>query len=269
MADSFQSFGECMPGGFFVYHADEKEELIYANDVMLDIFGCQTIDELKELTGFTFQGLVYPEDLEKVQNSIDIQVESHSKKLDYVEYRIKRKDGALRWVDDYGRLVHTEEYGDVYYVLIRDITDLHNMRDENHRRAAVISGLSADYSCIYLLNPENGHIRSYRSEDKRLHAVETSLYQDITGVMDYKKVLTAYDEQYLYTEDHAYFQREISLRRITKQLDKYTNYTVNYRCRDKTGRLHYSQMSVARVDGDDLEGYIVLAFRDISNQLFR
>lgn len=268
MANIFQSFGECMPGGFFVYHADEKEELIYANDVMLDIFGCGSMEELRDLTGFSFPGLVYPEDLPGVQKAIAEQVASHSKKLDYVEYRIKKKDGQLRWVDDYGRLVHTEEYGDVYYVLIRDITELHQMRDESHRQAAVIAGLSSDYSSIYLLNPESGHIRSYRSEDARLCAVEKSLYPAGSGPMDYKKVLTAYDENYLYSEDHAYFQREISLRRIEKQLKKYQNYTVNYRCRDKTGRLHYSQMCIARVEGKDLNGHIVLAFRDVSNQLY-
>ena len=44
-----------MPGGFFIYRADEKEELLYVNDVMLEIFGCETLDEFKILTGNTFQ----------------------------------------------------------------------------------------------------------------------------------------------------------------------------------------------------------------------
>ena len=37
--------GDKMPGGFFVYRADGKEELIYSNDIVLDIFGCKTIEE--------------------------------------------------------------------------------------------------------------------------------------------------------------------------------------------------------------------------------
>ena len=46
-----------------------------------------------------------------------------NKDLDYVEYRIMRKDGSVRWVDDYGHLVRSEEYGNLYYVFISDITE--------------------------------------------------------------------------------------------------------------------------------------------------
>lgn len=38
--------------------------------------------------------------------------------LDYVTYRIVCKDGSVKQVRDYGRFVHTELYGNVYYVLI-------------------------------------------------------------------------------------------------------------------------------------------------------
>ena len=119
-------FGQSMPGGFFVYKAYGKEELLYANEIVLDIFGCKNIDEFKNLTGFTFKGMVYENDFERIENSIVDQVKSNTKKLDYVEYRIRRKDGQIRWVDDYGRLVNTIEYGEVYFVLIRDITEQHN-----------------------------------------------------------------------------------------------------------------------------------------------
>lgn len=124
-----EKLGERMPGGFFVYKAYGDEKLLYANDVVHDIFGCDNADEFKELTGFTFPGMVYDEDLERIEKSITEQVQEHFKKLDYVEYRIRRKDGEIRWVDDYGRLDHTEEFGDVFYVLIRDITELHNLRE--------------------------------------------------------------------------------------------------------------------------------------------
>ena len=124
LKEYIEKIGDSMPGGFFVYRADEREEMIYVNDVTFDMFGCENLDEFKELTGYTFHGLVYPEDLDAIQNSIKVQVGHNEKKLDYVEYRIRRKDGEIRWIDDYGRLVDTKEYGLVYYVLIRDITEL-------------------------------------------------------------------------------------------------------------------------------------------------
>ena len=51
-----------MPGGFFIYHADENERLIYANQALIQIYGCKSLKEFQEHTGYTFHGLVHPED---------------------------------------------------------------------------------------------------------------------------------------------------------------------------------------------------------------
>lgn len=114
---------EGMPGGFFIYHADGDEELIYINSAVLRIFGCETKEEFVELTGFTFKGMVYSEDLEEVESSIVQQIENSVYDLDYVEYRIVQKDGSVRWIEDYGHFMHTEKYGDIFYVFIEDATD--------------------------------------------------------------------------------------------------------------------------------------------------
>ncbi len=114
---------EGMPGGFFIYHADGDEKLIYINSAVLRIFGCETKEEFVELTGFTFKGMVYSEDLEEVESSIVQQIENSVYDLDYVEYRIVQKDGSVRWIEDYGHFMHTEKYGDIFYVFIEDATD--------------------------------------------------------------------------------------------------------------------------------------------------
>lgn len=114
---------EGMPGGFFIYHADGDEEIIYINSAVLRIFGCRTEEEFKELTGYTFRGMVYPEDLEDVENSIKQQIANSVYDLDYVEYRIVQKDSSVRWIEDYGHFMHTESYGDIFCVFIEDATD--------------------------------------------------------------------------------------------------------------------------------------------------
>ena len=116
---------EGMPGGFFIYHADGNEELIYANMAMIHICGCDNYEDLREHTGGSFQGLVHPYDLLRVEDSIHSQIENSDKALDYVEYRMIRKDGSVRWLRDYGRFVHTERYGDVFYVFVEDATEQH------------------------------------------------------------------------------------------------------------------------------------------------
>ena len=135
---------EKMPGGFFIYHATGDQELLYVNDVMIDIFGCKDLTEFEELTGNTFKGLVHPDDYAKVDESINKQVAEHSKEMDYVEYRIIRKDGSIRWVDDFGRLAHSRAYGDVFYVFLRDITDFHDAREENMRLKKLAAEKSAE-----------------------------------------------------------------------------------------------------------------------------
>ena len=38
---------------------------------------------------------------------------------DYVEYRVKKKDGSILSVVDIGRLISTENYGEAFFVFIR------------------------------------------------------------------------------------------------------------------------------------------------------
>lgn len=112
-----------MPGGFFIYRAEGKEELLYFNAAMLRIYGCETKEEFIELTDNTFRGMVHPEDIEEVEESIRDQVEKSIYDLDYVEYRIIRKDGSVRWVEDYGHFLYTEKYGNIFYVFMEDATE--------------------------------------------------------------------------------------------------------------------------------------------------
>ena len=164
---------EQVPGGFFVYLADESQKLIYVNQVCLRLFGCETEEEFRALTGFTFRGMVHPEDYEKIQASIDAQIaEPENKNLDCVEYRIVRKSGEIRWVDDYGHFAHLPGYGDVYYVFIGDITEKHNAQQENLRRAKVYEGmidqfnaLADDSLTVFRTNITTGVIEEVRGRD--------------------------------------------------------------------------------------------------------
>ena len=58
-----EELGRHMPGGFLIYKAEAPEELIYANHAVFDIFGCDDLEDFKALTGFTFRGMLHPEDI--------------------------------------------------------------------------------------------------------------------------------------------------------------------------------------------------------------
>ena len=112
---------EGIPGGFFSYHADGDLELISFNTELIRMYGCETAEELREYVGNSFKGIVYPDDFERVQSSIERQI-TVDNTIDYVEYRIKAKDGTIKYVKDYGRFVKTKNYGDIFYVFLNDIT---------------------------------------------------------------------------------------------------------------------------------------------------
>lgn len=112
---------EGIPGGFFSYHADGALELISFNTELIKMYGCKTAEEFREFVGNSFCGIVHPDDFTRVQRSIDMQI-TEDNNIDYVEYRIRCKDGTVKYVKDYGRFVKTKNYGDIFYVFLNDIT---------------------------------------------------------------------------------------------------------------------------------------------------
>ena len=78
----------------------------------------------------SFKGIVLEEDYEKISQIINRQqFESpqNTEKIDYVRYRIRCKNGAIKEVDDYGHLVYDKNYGMVYYVFLVDIQYLNKI----------------------------------------------------------------------------------------------------------------------------------------------
>ena len=116
---------ETMSDGFFIYFADGDESMVYANSRVVQLFGCSTPEEFMALTSNTFPGLVHPDDVNRVQWEIHSQVKESDRNMDYIRYRIIRKDGEIRWIDDVGHL-ETSEYIDgpkMFYVFIQDVTE--------------------------------------------------------------------------------------------------------------------------------------------------
>ncbi len=255
---------ERMPGGFFIYRADETEKILYVNDVMLEIFGCENLDEFKKLTGYTFQGIVHPDDLPAVQKSIKEQIATHDKKIDYVEYRIIRKDGGIRWVDDFGRFTHTKNYGDVFYVFIRDITEMHLAREESQRREKVIEGLSIGFTSIYLLNLDTGTMRPYRLSTGNFKRLTQELGLTDKEKVSWKKILPLYAERYVLPEDKEIYLKEIAVERVRERLQVESSYTVTFRCKSAEDKISYVEMYIARVDEENFTRHVVMGYRNIT-----
>ena len=169
--------GRHMPGGFFIYKAEGNEEIIYANDATVSLFGCDDIEDFKTLTGNTFKGMLHPDDYAAVTNSVNDQIRMSSENMDHVEYRIIRKDGAVRWVDDYGHYTQTDNYGGIYYVFIADITEQHDLKERSNLKEQLISeqvrreeqdkmitALASDYRSVYHVDLDLDEGICYRAD---------------------------------------------------------------------------------------------------------
>ncbi|MBR6165150.1 MAG: response regulator [Clostridia bacterium] len=161
--------GKHMPGGFFIYRAAPPEELLYANKAVFSIFGCEGAEDFSALTGNTFRGMLHPEDVERVTESIDRQIETSEENMDYVEYRIIRKDGAVRWVDDYGHYAETEAYGAIYYVFISDITEKRESMESDRKKLRkeldqMITAMASDYRSVYHVDLDTDDAVCYRAD---------------------------------------------------------------------------------------------------------
>lgn len=119
MIENFRNMSE----GFFVYRASEGEQILYANPRLVQMFGCDTVEEFYALVNHSFKGMVHPEDYLRIKNEIEQQIASSKENVDYIQYRIVDKNGRVRWVEDYGYLEKANADGDLFYVYIADITD--------------------------------------------------------------------------------------------------------------------------------------------------
>jgi len=267
---------ERMPGGFFIYRAHGGEELLYANEAMLRMFGCQTAEEFKELTGNSFRGIVHPEDLEGVEESIWEQIAANSYDLDYVEYRIIRRDGSVRWVEDYGHFTRNDYAGDIFYVFLADATEkrqnqqsilgekdreLEALSQEQSQSLEMIRGLSVDYESIFYLDLDAGIFRPYR-----MSARVTELLVGLEAPYSFLDFAGRYVAGCVSTEDRESMGRVLTTQHLRDRLSRRNTYHMTYRVNGASGP-EYLQLRCVNGEGTGKAERVVLGVRRVDSEI--
>jgi len=109
-----------MPGAMLIYEALGEEKILYVNNELVKMFECESTDEFLEFVHGSFMGMLHPDDLDYVEESIWKQINEGTGELDndFVDYRIVTKKGNVKRVIDNGRLVDSKFYGKVFYVIL-------------------------------------------------------------------------------------------------------------------------------------------------------
>ena len=273
-----KEIGRHMPGGFYIYKAEGDEEIIYINDAAISLFGCSDYDEFKAHTGNTFKGMLHPEDYEKVTSSVNDQIRANNTNIDHVEYRIIRKDGAVRWIDDYGHYTETDNYGGIYYVFIADITENHDMNERNNLKERLISeqvrreqqdkmitALASDYRSVYHIDLDRDEGICYRSDPDDNEQVV------VGKVFSYLERFRSYAEHFV---DEAYrdgFLSFIEPDNVRKELADKAIIAFRYLVHRKE-KDYYEMIRMAGVrHAEDRDDHIVhavgLGFTDIDSEM--
>lgn len=286
-----------MPGGFFIYRADDEEEILYANRALFRIFNCDTLEEFQKLTGNSFKGMVHSDDLEEVEASIKEQIAVSKYDLDYVEYRIIQKGGQIRWIEDYGHFIHSDLLGDVFYVFVGDATEKHRrqmereaalqsekekieqklrkklnaygrkleiINQEQLRRLELIEGLSIDYESILYVDIDAGILQPYQIS-KRIHdSFKNRCY--VYEFSEFSWFGSHYIEKWVYEEDKEYFARVTDLKYIVDKLSKQKVYHVNYRI-IQNGKIRYLQLCIVNVGSIKGSAQTVIGCRNIDDEI--
>ncbi len=284
------AFMDEMPGGFLIYYADGDEEIIYANRGLLQIFQCDTLKEFRELTGNSFQGVVHPDDLEEVERSIRLQVAASQYDLDYVEYRVACKDGAIRWIEDYGHFIRNEPARDVFYVFLGDATEKQGRRQlerelidhekqqllsmrqsydeewaqinqEYLRRLNVIEGLSVNYDSILYADLDDDMVLPYRLSS-RIEA----LFEKGPRPKRFNWYFDTYLNTKVHPDDREMLARETAPEYIREKLSHISTYYINYRAVND-GVNQFLQLRIVDVGHKGHVSPIVMGCRSMDEEI--
>ncbi len=260
-----EEIGGHMPGGFFIYRAEEPGELIYANKPVFDIFGCADREDFWSLTGFTFRGMVHPEDYDRITASIVEQIDTSEDHMDYAEYRITRRDGRIRWVDDYGHYCETKTYGGIYVVFISDITEKREQREtDKATRDAVISALTNAYNTVWLISDVVTEKCSLYHTD--MDAIHAEAIRNALSHARYTDTKTEYVATMVAEEDRTRMQEEIGLPYILKQFETRNHFSVSFVRELESGPRHYI-VDLVRVFMPGGRTGVMMGFKDVDEDV--
>ena len=261
-----EQFGEHMPGGFFIYRADEEEKLLYANQAVFDLFGCDSLEDFRDLTGFTFRGMVHPDDYEEISSSITDQIRESQADFDFVEYRIIRRDGSTRWIEDYGHYVAYDDNNGLYYVFISDITDkFERAESDKALNSAVIEALTKAYDSVWLITDfETQSFELVRIDPETEHLMPANAARKIETFSQ----AFAFYANLIPEEDRARFLEAASPESILRNTENKPIYSIPYRRIFSDGVRHY-RLEFARPNLPGKKTMIVAGFKNVDEEVRR
>ncbi|MDO4490664.1 MAG: PAS domain S-box protein [Lachnospiraceae bacterium] len=250
---------ELVPGGFFVYCASGYREILFANSDLVKLFGCDDLEDFLELTGKSFKRMPVEEDYDGAERRIAILNREKRTKPEPIEYRIRTKQGELRWVQHYGRQTETKQFGKIYTVFVYDTTENTIRMQEDRRKAEIISGLGRDYNSIYLVDFETHEMIPYSLNN----GVSRKMRYAFNQAMDYEIAIQEFADMYVVPEEYDHYLYETKPERIRERIMGEQSYTVPFTRYNEKHVPELVHMTISRVEDKNRFNRIVMSYKTI------
>lgn len=125
----FLSYAQHMPGGYLVYRSTGRKEVLFANDQFIELFDCESFEDLMERTWGSFIWVPHPDDLARVEQQLDDQTSAEGTSSFYVQFRIVTREGRTRNIGAFGRRVSDCGGEDLSFMFAIDLADTQRTGD--------------------------------------------------------------------------------------------------------------------------------------------
>lgn len=242
-----------------MYHSVDGSKIISVNQAALDILGYDSLDEMAENGFDMIASSVMEEDREELLENIrGLQEEGDSVS---VEYRVRRKDGAIRYV--MGNVKLMRENDELRYQrFVLDCTDRKLQEEENERQQMeLVQALSIDYKVVCFFDLETGIGKPLRVEE-----ASRQFRESFAKELSFEESMDFYIEKYVCEEDREMVRQATSREEIEKGLSEGKQYHVNFRT-IRRGQPEYYQMKIVRAGIRSGRGSIVLGIRSVDKEI--
>ena len=242
-----------------MYHSLDGTQIMSVNQAALDILGYESLEEM-EADGFDMVAAsVVEEDREELLEKIrGLQEEGDSVS---VEYRVRHKDGEVRYV--MGNVKLMRENDELRYQrFLLDCTARKLQEEENEKRQAeLVQALSIDYKVVCFFDLESGIGKPLRVEEDSRRFREA-----FERKLSFKESMAFYIGEYVCEEDQDMVRQAVSEDKIEQGLSEGKQYHVNFRTKGN-GEPEYYQMKIVRAGLAEERKSIVLGIRSVDKEI--
>lgn len=108
-------FMERMPAAAFICRAEGDLEILFANQGLVGLFECDTLEEFLEHVGHSFYGMVSGSQARSIQKEVILQVQEKKQVSGRLFYHIMTKKGNIHLAEEHWALIQDPVEGALFY----------------------------------------------------------------------------------------------------------------------------------------------------------